>query len=209
MSKIKKIILAVLSVICLISSVGLIACNNNGGELKLDTRVPQVKYYTGYNVDMFDLFVQEGGYTYAFSVTKTGETEAESTSRFYFVSEAGEYKAACTASKGEQSITKEVTFDVYDAIPYMVMAKNSVVVDWMKRDSLANIFAYSQARILTENAYEEVKRFIRACVEEKIKTVTTVVSNVPGYPVNVERCEVVAKSLGAKFRAREYIVNGY
>ena len=60
-----------------------------------------------------------------------------------------------------------------------------------------------------DNAYEEVKRFIRACVEEKIKTVTTIVSNVPNYPVNVERCEIVAKSLGAKFRAREFIVNGY
>ncbi len=60
-----------------------------------------------------------------------------------------------------------------------------------------------------KNAYEEVKRFIRACVEEKIKTTTTIVSNVPNYPVNVERCEVVAKSLGAKFRAREFIVIGY
>ena len=60
-----------------------------------------------------------------------------------------------------------------------------------------------------ENAYEEVKRFIRACVEEKIKTTTTVVSGVPDYPINVDRCEVVAKSLGAKFRARDFIVNGY
>ncbi len=60
-----------------------------------------------------------------------------------------------------------------------------------------------------ENAYEEVKRFIRSCVEEKIKTVATVVSNVPNYPINVERCEVVAKSLGAKFRARDFIPNGY
>jgi len=60
-----------------------------------------------------------------------------------------------------------------------------------------------------ENAYEEVKRFIRACVEEKIKTITTVVSNVPNYSVNIERCEVVAKSLGAKFRARDFIANGY
>lgn len=60
-----------------------------------------------------------------------------------------------------------------------------------------------------ENAYEEVKRFIRACVEEKIKTTATVVSNVPNYPIDVERCEVVAKSLGAKFRAREFIKNGY
>ena len=60
-----------------------------------------------------------------------------------------------------------------------------------------------------DNAYEEVKRFIRACVEEKIKTTATVVSNIPNYPLNVERCEVVAKSLGAKFRARDFIPNGY
>jgi len=60
-----------------------------------------------------------------------------------------------------------------------------------------------------KNAYEEVKRFIRACVEEKITTIATVVSNVPGYPVDVERCEVIAKSLGAKFRARDFIPNGY
>jgi len=60
-----------------------------------------------------------------------------------------------------------------------------------------------------ENAYEEVKRFIRACVEEKIHTTTTVVAGVPDYPVNVERCEVIAKSLGAKFRARDFIPNGY
>lgn len=60
-----------------------------------------------------------------------------------------------------------------------------------------------------ENAYEEVKRFIRACVEEKINTVTTVVDKIPNYPVDVERSEVIAKSLGAKFRVRDFIVNGY
>ena len=60
-----------------------------------------------------------------------------------------------------------------------------------------------------ENAYEEVKRFIRACVEEKIPTTASIVADVPNYPVNQERCEVIAKSLGAKFRAREFIVNGY
>ena len=60
-----------------------------------------------------------------------------------------------------------------------------------------------------ENAYEEVKRFIRACVEEKIPTTASIVVDVPDFPVNKERCEVIAKSLGAKFRAREFIPNGY
>ena len=60
-----------------------------------------------------------------------------------------------------------------------------------------------------ENAYEEVKRFIRACVEEKIHTTASIVVDVPNYPVDKERCAVIAKSLGANFRAREFIVNGY
>ena len=60
-----------------------------------------------------------------------------------------------------------------------------------------------------DNAYEEVKRFIRACVEEKIETFASVVSNVPNYEIDTHRCEVVAKSLGAKFRSREFIPNGY
>lgn len=60
-----------------------------------------------------------------------------------------------------------------------------------------------------DNAYEEVKRFIRACVEARIYTIASVVDEVPNYPVDIARCEVIAKSLGAKFRAREFIVNGY
>jgi len=60
-----------------------------------------------------------------------------------------------------------------------------------------------------ENAYEEVKRFIRACVEEKISTTASVVDGVDGYSIDRARCEVIAKSLGAKFRAREFIKNGY
>ena len=59
------------------------------------------------------------------------------------------------------------------------------------------------------NAYEEVKRFIRACVEEKIPTTATIVSKVENYPVDESRCEIIAKSLGAKFRSREWIKNGY
>ncbi len=60
-----------------------------------------------------------------------------------------------------------------------------------------------------ENAYEEVKRFIRACVEEKIDTTASVVSKVPDFEVDVERCQAIAESLGAKFRNREFIENGY
>ncbi len=65
----------------------------------------------------------------------------------------------------------------------------------------------SQPKI--ENAYEEVKRFIRACVEAKIKTIASVVDKVPDYQIDIKRCQVIAKSLGADFRARDFIKNGY
>ena len=65
----------------------------------------------------------------------------------------------------------------------------------------------SQPKI--ENAYEEVKRFIRACVEAKITTFASVVDNVPNYPIDIERCKVISESLQARFRVRDFIENGY
>ncbi len=60
-----------------------------------------------------------------------------------------------------------------------------------------------------DNAYEEVKRFIRSCVEEKIRTTASVVDKVPNYPIDLIRCEKIARSLGANFRSRDFIPNGY
>lgn len=65
----------------------------------------------------------------------------------------------------------------------------------------------SQPKI--ENAYEEVKNFIKACSEESIETVASVVEGYKGRHINLEKCEEISKNLGAKFRAREWIVNGY
>lgn len=65
----------------------------------------------------------------------------------------------------------------------------------------------SQPKI--ENAYEEVKNFIKACSEENIETVASVVEGYKGRHINLEKCEEIANNLGAKFRAREWIKNGY
>ncbi|MBO7213859.1 MAG: hypothetical protein J6V66_00020, partial [Clostridia bacterium] len=159
MSKIKKILIAVLSVIMLASTVGLIACEN-GGALSIETKEPKVKYYIGYNVDMFDFFVQEGGVRYTFTVKKDGEEESVATGRMFYVSKAGEYTATCTATKNGKSVSAEYSFVVYDSVPYMLLAKNDIVVDWMKRDSLNNIFSYSQARVITESTYDQVIDYV-------------------------------------------------
>ncbi len=60
-----------------------------------------------------------------------------------------------------------------------------------------------------ENAYEEVKNFIQACNNAGIKTYASIVTGFDEREINVENCEKIAKSLGAEFRNREFITNGY
>jgi TatD DNase family protein len=60
-----------------------------------------------------------------------------------------------------------------------------------------------------EGAYEEVKKFIRACTNEKIDVVASVVEGYKGRHIDLKKCEKIASDLGAKFRVREWIPNGY
>ena len=59
-----------------------------------------------------------------------------------------------------------------------------------------------------DEAYEEVKKFIKAC-DEKISVVASVVEGYKGRHLDLTICENIAKDLGAKFRVREWIPNGY
>lgn len=58
-------------------------------------------------------------------------------------------------------------------------------------------------------AYEEVKKFIKTCTDENISVVASVVEGYKGRHLDLETCEQIAKNLGAKFRVREWIQNGY
>ena len=61
-----------------------------------------------------------------------------------------------------------------------------------------------------KNGYEEVKKFIKACSDAGIEVTASVVTGFDKiHYVNVEECEKIASSLGAKFRNREFITNGY
>lgn len=60
-----------------------------------------------------------------------------------------------------------------------------------------------------KNTYTAVKNFIKECAEAGIDTSATVVSGYKGYEVDVKKCEEITKSLGAKFRERPWIENGY
>ena len=60
-----------------------------------------------------------------------------------------------------------------------------------------------------KGAYDEVKKFIKACADEKIAVTATVVEGYKGRHLNLQACEKIANDLGAKFRVREWIENGY
>ena len=60
-----------------------------------------------------------------------------------------------------------------------------------------------------EGAYDEVKKFIKACSDENIDVVESVVEGYKGRHIDLEACEKTASDLGAKFRVREWIPAGY
>lgn len=60
-----------------------------------------------------------------------------------------------------------------------------------------------------ENAYEAVQDFLKCCKDAGIKTYASIVTGFDERKINIENCELIAKNLGAEFRNREFISNGY
>ncbi len=58
-------------------------------------------------------------------------------------------------------------------------------------------------------AYEEVKKFIKACADENISVVASVVEGYKGRHLKLEACKQIANNLGADLRVREWIPAGY
>ena len=60
------------------------------------------------------------------------------------------------------------------------------------------------------NAYEEVQNFIKACNQAGIKTSASIVTGFDDiHKIDIKKCEEIAHKLGAEFRNREFIKNGY
>ena len=60
-----------------------------------------------------------------------------------------------------------------------------------------------------DGAYDEVKKFLKSCSDNGFETVASVVEGYKGRHLNLNKCEQIATNLGAKFRVREWIQNGY
>jgi len=60
-----------------------------------------------------------------------------------------------------------------------------------------------------ETAYQAVKDFISECVKNGLDTTATVVTGFGDYKIDVEKCKKITEELGAKFRIREWLPQGY
>ena len=60
-----------------------------------------------------------------------------------------------------------------------------------------------------EKAYDGVKEFIALAVKEGFDTTATIVTGYKNYKVDMQKCIEITKELGAKFRERPWIENGY
>jgi TatD family-associated radical SAM protein len=60
-----------------------------------------------------------------------------------------------------------------------------------------------------EHAYENMKDFTNSAVKNGFKTTMSVVSGYKNYPVNISECEAISQKIGANFRNREWLENGY
>lgn len=60
-----------------------------------------------------------------------------------------------------------------------------------------------------EGAYIAVKNFIKEAVKEGFDTTATIVTGYKNYNVDMPKCIEITKDLGAKFRERPWIENGY
>ena len=87
--------------------------------------------------------------------------------------------------------------DLIDAVSVSLNASNSSEYDEICKPKI-------------QNAYSEVKKFIKACVDAGIDVSTSIVTGFDKiHNVDVEKCEEISRELGAKFRNREFITNGY
>ena len=58
-------------------------------------------------------------------------------------------------------------------------------------------------------AFDAVKDFIKKCADEGIDTTATVVSGYKDHDISLKNCEAIALSLGANFKVREWLEEGY
>ncbi len=94
-----------------------------------------------------------------------------------------------------------------DILPELVGLVDTISISLNAHDS-ATYDLVSKPKV--ENSYEAVLATIKQSVELGFKTVATIVTGFEGAPfIDIQKCEEIVTSLGAEFRNRAWIKEGY
>lgn len=125
----KKILITMLSLSCIgVSAAGVAACKKNTAVTvtEIVTLTPDVVYRVGDNLYLYDLFEEQKGVDFTFTVSVNGAEAEEVEGDSYYLKKAGTYTVVCTAGKK----SKNVEIRVYDQLPYMMLQNTEAEVVW-------------------------------------------------------------------------------
>ena len=176
MKKIREMLIAVLSVACVLSAMGAVACGQGQGQ-NVNSVAQKVIYYVGTNIDLFELFETQQGYTYTFEVGEKGNSTKTVMGRFFYAEKSGEYTARLTGVKGGNKQTGTADFTVSDTLPFMAISGSAVkmnynsFIDIDRLINIVNIFIVSDSDV--EYAIEKVVFFKNHYVTEGEEIIIT------------------------------------
>jgi len=67
----------------------------------------------------------------------------------------------------------------------------------------------SQSKFESVEAFDAIKDFVSKCVKNNIKTTVSIVKGFENYTPDEAKCREIAEKLGADFRIREWLSDGY
>jgi len=95
-----------------------------------------------------------------------------------------------------------------NVVPELKGLIDSVSVS-LNSDNPAQYKELTRCSFEATECFEGVKNFIKECVRNDIDTTASVVTGFKDYKIDVEKCSSIANELGAKFRIREWLDEGY
>ena len=95
-----------------------------------------------------------------------------------------------------------------DVIPELIGLVDTISVSF-NADNAENYKKITNCAFEAEVGFQGMQDFIKSAVKHGIKTYATVVVGHEGTNIDVEKCNKMVTSLGAIFRIREYLNEGY
>lgn len=131
MSKSRKILLAVLSVIMAFSMVFAIACTPKSEPIEIKTVPPIVQHRVGESINLYDYVERQAGVTYTFSMAYEDEEAKVLAANGYYLDRVGEYTLTINGKKGSSTASASLTFSVIDVAPTLWANEVELSSSWL------------------------------------------------------------------------------